>query len=159
MSNSAQIQIEKELSNPFRTAKGVRHTRILLPLLFIIYREWIMRRATENWKWRVSIGGTTISILRYADDTTLMVGDEMEMAEFLRRMEEASIQSGLRFNRSKGCLMILDRAKIIPLPSPTANSWYRTMRWCYLYWSPYNKQRELRKRNKNEDWNCKRSSN
>lgn len=39
--------------------------------------------ATENWKGGVSIGVTTISKLRYTEDTMQLAGDEMDMAEFL----------------------------------------------------------------------------
>lgn len=38
----------------------------------------------------VFIGGIIYN-LRYADDTTLLAGDEMEVAKFLRHVEEASI--------------------------------------------------------------------
>jgi len=56
----------------------------LSPLLFNIYGEWIIRKATEGWEGGVVIGGRQISNLRYADDTTLMAKTEEEKVNLLQ---------------------------------------------------------------------------
>lgn len=73
-----------------------------------------MRKATENWKGGVSLRGRLISNLRYADDTTIMASSEEEMEELLRRIEDISTELGLKLNKSKCVLMIIDRAKTLP---------------------------------------------
>lgn len=55
--NEAFVRIDGSISKQFRTAKGVRQGCVLSPLLFNIYGEWVMRKATENWEGGVSIGG------------------------------------------------------------------------------------------------------
>ena len=52
--------------------KGVRQGCMLLPGLFNIYGEIIMRRKIENWHGEISIG----SNLSYTDDLTFIEVDE-----------------------------------------------------------------------------------
>ncbi|XP_077256524.1 uncharacterized protein LOC143894254 [Temnothorax americanus] len=74
----------------------------------------IMRRAMTDWNGIVSVGGRKMSNLRYADDTTLLATTEEEMAELLQRVERYSEKAGLKLNRSKCCLMTVDRQKVLP---------------------------------------------
>lgn len=114
--SSAQVRLENELSAPFTVGKGVRQGCVLSPLLFNIYGEWIIRKATEEWSGGVSIGGRKISNLRYADDTTLLAADEREMFELLERIENVSRECGLKLNRDKCCLLVVDRRGVLPQP-------------------------------------------
>ena len=58
----------------FQIGKKVRQGCILSPCLFNFYAEYIMRNAgLEETQVEIKISGRNISILRYADDTTLMV--------------------------------------------------------------------------------------
>ncbi|KAJ8390535.1 hypothetical protein AAFF_G00103320 [Aldrovandia affinis] len=52
----------------FRTMTGVRQGCLLSPLLFNIFLERIMADALEDHEGSVSIGGRTITNLRFADD-------------------------------------------------------------------------------------------
>lgn len=92
----------------------MRQGCVLSPLLFNIYGEWIIRRATEDWNGRVFIEGRKILNLRYADDTTLLASSEQEMLELLRCIENVSLEAGLRLNRSKCCLMVVAKATVFP---------------------------------------------
>ena len=55
----------------FQIGKGVRQGYILLPCLFNLYEEYIMRNAgLDEAQARIKIAGRNINNLRYADDTT-----------------------------------------------------------------------------------------
>ena len=55
----------------FQIGKGVRQCCILLPCLFNLYAEYIMRNAgLEEAQAGIKIAGRNISNLRYAEDTT-----------------------------------------------------------------------------------------
>ena len=57
----------------FQIGKGVQQGCILLPCLFNLYAEYIMRNAgLEETQAGIKIAGRNINNLRYADDTTLM---------------------------------------------------------------------------------------
>ena len=61
----------------FQTGKGVCQGCILLPCLFNLYAEYIMKNAElDEAQAGIKISGRNISNLSYADDTTLMVDSE-----------------------------------------------------------------------------------
>ena len=82
----------------------------LSPLLFNTYTELIMRIALEGWTDGIAIGGLRLSNLRYADDTTIFATSIHHMEDLLRKMESVSLEFGLKINRSKTKMMIVDRA-------------------------------------------------
>ena len=57
----------------FKIGKGVHQGCILVPCLFNLYAEYIIRNARmEESQAGIMITGRNINSLRYADDTTLM---------------------------------------------------------------------------------------
>ena len=62
---------------------------ILSPCLFNFYAEYIMRNAgLEEAQARIKIAGRNVNNLRYADDTTLMAGNEEELKSLLMKVKE-----------------------------------------------------------------------
>ena len=64
----------------FRTTIGVRQGCLLSTTLFNIFLERIMTDALEDHEGTVSIGGRTITNLRFADDIDGLAGEEEEPA-------------------------------------------------------------------------------
>ena len=68
--------------------KRVRQACILLPCLFNLYAEYIMRNAgLEEAQAGIKIAGRNINNLRYADDTTLMAESEEELKSLLVKLK------------------------------------------------------------------------
>ena len=64
----------------FQIGKGVCQGYILLPCLFNLYAEYIMRNARlDEVQAGIKIARRNINNLRYADDTTLMAESEEEL--------------------------------------------------------------------------------
>ena len=66
----------------FRTTAGVRQGCLLSPTLFNIFLERIMTDAREDHEGTVSVGGRTITSLRFADDIDGLAGEE-ELAKLV----------------------------------------------------------------------------
>ena len=80
----------------FQVGKGVRQGYILLPYLFNLYAEYIMRNAgLDEVQVGIKIAGRNIHNLRYADDTTLMADSEEELKSLLMKVKEESEKVGL----------------------------------------------------------------
>ena len=75
--------------------KEVRQGCILLPCLFNLCAEYIMRNAgLEEAQAGIKIVGRNINNLRYADDTTLMAESEEELKSHLMKVKEESEKVG-----------------------------------------------------------------
>ena len=82
----------------FQIGKGVCQGCILLPCLFNLYAEYIMRNAgLEEAQAGIKIAGRNINNIRYADDTTLMAEGEEELKSLLMKVKEESEKVGLKF--------------------------------------------------------------
>ena len=90
----------------FQIGKGVRQGCMLLPCLFNLYVEYIMRNAgLEEAQAGIKIAGRNINNLRYADDTTLMEEREEELKSLLMKVKEESEKVGLRLSIQKTKIM------------------------------------------------------
>ena len=73
----------------FKTREGVLQGCVLLPCLFNLYAEYIMRNAQgDDLQGGIKIAGRNINNLRYADDTTLMAESEEEPKSPWMRVKE-----------------------------------------------------------------------
>ena len=64
-----------------------------------------MTDAFENHKGTVSIGGRTITNLRFADDIDVLAGEEEELANLVERLVKASTAYGMEISAEKTKLM------------------------------------------------------
>uniref|UniRef100_A0A803T6T6 ribonuclease H n=1 Tax=Anolis carolinensis TaxID=28377 RepID=A0A803T6T6_ANOCA len=98
----ATVRTDHRTTDWFKIGKGVRQGCILLPYLFNLYAEHIMRRAgLVKSKAEVKISGRNTNNLRYADDTTLMAESEEELSSLITRVKEESANTGLQLNIKK----------------------------------------------------------
>ena len=82
----------------FQIGKGVRQGHILVPCLFNLYAEYIMRNAgLDEAQVGIKMARRNINNLRYAD-TTLMAKSEEELKSLLMKVKEESEKAGLKFN-------------------------------------------------------------
>ena len=78
----------------------------MLPSLFNLYAEYIMRNAgLEETQAGIKIAGRNINNLSYADDTTLMAEREEELKSLLIKLKEESEKVGLKLNIQKTKIM------------------------------------------------------
>ena len=90
----------------FQIGKGVRQGCILLPCLFNLYAEYIMRNAgLEEVQAGIKIAGRYINNLIYAEDTTLMAESEEELKSLFMKAKEESEKVGLKLNIQKTKIM------------------------------------------------------
>ena len=86
----------------FQRGKGVCQGCILLPCLFNLYAENIMRNAgLDEAGAGIKIAGRNINNLRYSDDTTLLAESEEEPKSLLMKVKEESEKVGLKLNIQK----------------------------------------------------------
>ena len=72
----------------FQIGQGVCQGCILLPCLFNLYAEYIMRNVgLEEAQTGIKIARRNISNLRYADDTTLMAENEEKLKSLLIKVK------------------------------------------------------------------------
>ena len=77
----------------------------MLPCLFNLYAEYIMRNAgLEEVQAVIKIAGRNINNLRYADDTTLVAESEEELKSLLMKVKESE-KVGLKLNIQKTKIM------------------------------------------------------
>ena len=102
VSQEATVRTGHGTTDWFQIGKGVRQSCILLPCLFNLYAEYIMRNVgLDEAQARIKIARRNINNLRYADDTTLMAESEEELKSLLMKVKEESEKAGLKLNIQK----------------------------------------------------------
>ena len=90
----------------FQIGKGVHQGCILLPCLFNLYAEYIVRNARlDKAQIGIKIVGRNVDNLRYADDSILMAESEEEQKSLLMKMKEESEKVSLKLNIQKMKIM------------------------------------------------------
>ena len=102
----ARVRTEHGTTDWFQIGKAVRQGYILLPCLFNLYAEYIMRNpGLEEAQAGIKIARRNINNLRYADDTTLTAESEEELKRLWMKVIEKSEQVGLKLNIQKTKIM------------------------------------------------------
>ena len=102
----ATVRTEHGTTDWFQIVKGVRQGCMFSPCLFNLHTEYIMRNAGLNEAQAENkTARRNISILRCADDTTLMAGSE-ELKSLLMKVKEETEKVGLKLNIQKTKIMV-----------------------------------------------------
>ena len=102
----ATVRTGHGTTNWFQIGKGVREGCILLPCLFTLHAEYIIRKAgLEEAQAGIKIAGRNINNLRYADDTTIMAESEKELKSLLMKVKERCGKVGSKLNIQKTKIM------------------------------------------------------
>ena len=102
----ATVRIGHGTTDWFQIGKEVRQGCILLPCLFNLYSEYIMRNTgLEETQAGIKIAGRNINNLTYEDDTTLMAESEEELKSLLMKVKVENKKVGLTFNIQKTKIM------------------------------------------------------
>ena len=102
---ASAVFFNSSIGDWFRTTAAVRQEYLLSPTLFNIFQERIMTDAFEDHEGTVSIGGRTITNLRFADDIDGLAVEEEELAKLVERLDKASTAYGMEISVEKTKLM------------------------------------------------------
>ena len=86
---TSAVLFNGSIGDGFQTTVGVRQGSLLSPILLNIFLERIMTDVLEGHEGTVSIGGRTITNLRFADDIDGLAREE-ELANLVQRLDKAS---------------------------------------------------------------------
>ena len=98
---TSAVYFNNSIGDWFKTSAGVRQGCLLSPTLFNILLERIMTDALEDHAGTVSIGGRTITNLRFADDIDGLAGTETELANLVERLDKTSAHYGMQISAEK----------------------------------------------------------
>ena len=95
----ATVRILYGTTDWFRIEKGVQQGCVLLPCLFNLNTEPIMRNARlDELHAEIKIGRRNINNLRCEDDTNLITESKKELNNLVMRVKEESEKAGLKLN-------------------------------------------------------------
>jgi exonuclease III len=95
------VRIKGELTDWFETVVGVLQGCVLSPLLFNVFLEAIMARALISNEEGITIGGTLINNLRFADDIAALSESENGLQNTVESIDEESKKMGMKVNVEK----------------------------------------------------------
>ena len=100
-----KYNISANLIRVMKHLVGVRQGCLLSPTLFNIFLERIMTDALEDHEGTVSIGGRTITNLRFADDIDGLAREQEELANLVERLDKVSTAYGMEISAEKAKLI------------------------------------------------------
>ena len=102
---TSAVLFNSSIGDWFRTTVGVRQGCLLSPTFFNIFLERITTDALGDHEGTVSIGGRTITNLRFADDIDGLAGEEEELTKLVQHLDKASTTYGIEISAKKTKLM------------------------------------------------------
>ena len=94
----ATVRIRQGTIDWFQIRKGVHQGCIMIPCLFNLYAEYIMRNSRlDEVQTEIKIARRNVNNLRYAYVTTLMA-ENKELKTILMKVKEESEKAGLKLN-------------------------------------------------------------
>ena len=102
---TSAVLFNSRIGDWFQTTVGVRQGCLLSPILFNIFLKRIVTDALEDHEGTVSIGGRTVTNLRFADDVDGLAGEEEELAKLAECLNKASTAYGMEIIAEKTQLM------------------------------------------------------
>ena len=103
---SCSVMFDGNIGHWFRTTVGLRQGCLLSPCLFNLFLEQIMTKALENHEGSISVGGRTISNLRFADDIDLLAGSTKELEDLTKNLDKASLAHGMEISGEKTKVLV-----------------------------------------------------
>ena len=102
---ASAVQMNGSIGEWFRTTVGVRQGCLLSPTLFNIFLERIMSDAVEEHDGTVSIGGSNITNLRFADDIDALAEEEQELEALVEGLDKTCTRFKMEISAEKTKLM------------------------------------------------------
>lgn len=103
------VEVGGELWEAFEVRSGVRQGCNISTTLFIVAPDWVMRRVVEGRgkriRWRMM---EQLEDLDFADEICLMSDSQREAQEKLDRMDKYGKMKGLKINKEKTKVMVIN---------------------------------------------------
>ena len=99
------VQMNGSIGEWFRTTVEVRQVCFLSTTLINIFLERIMSDALEEHDGKVSIGGSNITNLRFADDTDALAEEEQELEALVESLDKTCTRYKMEISAEKTKLM------------------------------------------------------
>ena len=100
-----KVLFNSNVGDWFRTTAGVRQGHLLSFSLFNIFLKRITTDALGGHEGTVSIGGRTITCLRFTDDIDGLAGEEGELVKLVQQIDKAPTAYGMEISAEKIKLM------------------------------------------------------
>ena len=102
---TSAVYLNGDIGDWLRTTVGVRQGCLLSLTLFNSFLGRIMTDALESHQGTVSVGGRTITNLRFANDIDGLAGKEEELASLVDRLDKTCAAFGMEISAEKTKLM------------------------------------------------------
>ena len=103
--SSSAVLIHNIQGSTFKTSVGVRQGCLISPVLFNVFIEEIMADIQNNHTSSISIGGLSISNLRFAD-IDLIAGNTQELQALTDNLSNNASKYGMKISIEKSKVMI-----------------------------------------------------
>src|SRR3989441_9857719 len=104
----AAVRWDGEVGREVVVERMVRQGRVISPLLFNLYSEFMIKEALEDEE-RIKFNGVNFTDLRYADDAVLVADKRKNMQKMIDRLNETCKAYGIEVNVKNTKEMIMNK--------------------------------------------------